>query len=144
MKKYTRSIALLCLTFSISACGGGSSDNGVAFFGALIQGDTAGHRQATALRHGANEPIEQVEICAFGECSITDGAGTWGIVSGEEFNGGNALFTIKGHGIDGTAIVSVPEGSRSVELEFIHGTGNEISVHLHTVDGKDVSAEGHH
>lgn len=140
--KYTpmkKNILILSVAL-LSGCSGGSSGDGMVIEGQLIQGAKVAH-SAPLFRHGAGESIGEVEICALGECSITDTDGRWGFVANETFNGGDVEFSIKGHGIDGTKIVSIPAGANEVFVVFEHGTGNEIDVETLTVDNKEVEHE---
>lgn len=141
--KYVSKSALVALVLypvlTLTGCGGSSSDGGIAFSGLLTQGEPATHSASLSLRHGAGENIEEVEICALGECSTTDSAGLWGFVAGEEFTGGPVVFSIKGHGIDAQKLVVIPEGASDVEIHFEHGADNEIALHHMSVDGERVN-----
>ena len=142
-KIYLISNLLLCIVFSslLLGCGGSSNNSsGILIEGQLTQGESAAHDVANGLEkiHGAGENIESVEICALGECSTTDSAGNWGFIAPESFNGGDVSFSIAGHGIDASAVVSIPQNSQNVFIHFEHGEANEITLHHFTVDGVEV------
>lgn len=124
MKKYFAIVTLLFL----SACGGGSSGNGILIEGQLLQGAETHHTSAL-FRHGANEPIGEVTICALGECSITDDAGNWGFAAPGDFQGGDVEFTIVGHGINARTNVALP-GSSDAFIVFEHGEGDIVEYEL--------------
>ncbi len=91
------------------------------------------------VAHGAGEFLENIEICAVGECSKTDANGRWGFASEATFAGGDIAFTIKGHGIDTTTIITVPSGADNVEIEFEnHGTEG-VHAHSVVVDGVETA-----
>ena len=124
----------------LSGCGGSSSDSGVSFSGLLTQGAT----EDQTLRHSENENIENVEICALGQCSTTDSAGLWGFVADNSFTGGTILFTIKGHDIDDLISVTIPTGANEVDIHFENRSENKIELHHLIVDGVSVSEVGGH
>lgn len=128
------SIFFICLI--LNACGGGSSDSGILFEGTLTEAGGAGHTNSLVLKHSVGQRIENVAVCALGECSTTDSEGQWGFVAGENFTGGDVLFTINGHGIDTTTIVSIPEGAKEVLLDFQHVEGGHIEAQHITIDGE--------
>ena len=125
-------ISALCVVFML-ACGGSSSD-GVYFNGILNQGESVAHSD-NVLRHAAGQNIENVEICALGECSTTDSNGAWAFEAPESFNGGEVEFTIKGHGIDTTQIVDVPDESSEIFVHFQRIGQNDVIVHHLIIDG---------
>ena len=143
MNKVSLSLLLALSACLISSCGGGSSDSGILLEGLLTQGEEVVHSASATLRHAANENIEDVEICALGECATTDSAGEWGFVAPESFIGGSIQFTIKGHGIDSTSEVTVPEGAQAVYVHFENSADGHVIVHHKTVDGVEVEADGH-
>lgn len=118
----------------MAGCGGSSSNDGMVFQGQLTQGSSVGHSEGMD-KHGAGEKIENVEVCALGECSMTDEDGNWGFVAPEVFTGGGVEFTINGHGIETTASVSVPEGTRDVFVHFERQGKNTVIVHHLMIDG---------
>lgn len=137
-------IASLCC---LSACGGGSSDSGMLIEGRLTQGETGGHLESAQLRHGAGETIAEVAICALGECSTTDSNGQWGFVADESYKGGDIVFTITGHGIDGTRITApIPLGASSVVINFVRGENDDVEIDSLVADGNSVvsSHDGAH
>lgn len=131
-------ICTFSLFFSTSfiACGGGSSDSGMLIEGTLTEAGGAHHVQASILRHSVGQKIENVEICALGECSTTDGEGQWGFVAGNQFSGGDVLFSVNGHGIETTTVVNIPSGANEVFLDLQHVEGGHIEAHHITVDGE--------
>ena len=136
--------ALLSMLICFVGCGGGSSDSdGVAFSGLLTQGEAASHDSSNSLRHDKGENIEEVEICALGECSVTDTQGLWGFVADQSFTGGTVLFTIKGHGIDTQSTVEIPTGASDVDIHFENVAG-QIELHHLVVDGVTVSESTGH
>jgi hypothetical protein len=136
--------ALLSTLLCFVGCGGGSSDSdGVAFSGLLTQGETASHDASNSLRHAEGENIEEVEICALGECSVTDSQGLWGFVADQSFTGGTVLFAIKGHGIDTQSTVEIPAGASDVDIHFENVAG-QVELHHLVVDGVTISESTGH
>jgi hypothetical protein len=123
------SILMLCL---VSCGGGGSSSQGMLIEGTLIQGEQSSHK--VLYKHASNEPLENVTICALGECSTTDSKGQWGFVAPETFNGGDILLSVNGHNIAASTIVSLPPNANEVVMELIHSAGAIKLEHL-TIDG---------
>ncbi|MCC6954992.1 MAG: hypothetical protein IT290_12815 [Deltaproteobacteria bacterium] len=138
MKSIYRPLSLLLLS-SLAACGGGSSsdsDDGMLITGTLSQGATAaGH--SLMLKHDAGEHIDEVSICALGECSTTDSEGQWGFVASPVFKGGLVEFSVNGHGIATTSVVDVPTDSREVSIAFVHSAGI-VTAESMTADGAEV------
>lgn len=149
MVKYSMralSVALSCLVFaSCGGSGGGSDESGTVFEGVLIQGDAVVHAERDLLAqvaHGAGEFLENIEVCALGECSKTDANGRWGFATASRFAGGEVLFSIVGHGIDTSVVIDVPSGADNVVVEFEnHG---EEGVHAHSVLVDGAEAPQHH
>lgn len=134
-------VAVLCL----SACGGGgSSDDGMLIEGTLTEAGGADHSLSLVLRHDEGARIEEVEICALGQCSTTDGAGQWGFVAPESFSGGAVSFTVVGHGIDTTTVVEIPADAGEVFLDLQHVEGGLVEAAHITVDGETTHNEEHH
>lgn len=132
-----QSISMLALT----ACGGGGgSDSGTVIEGTLTENGGAGHK-LSALKHGVGQKIENVMVCALGECSTTDSAGQWGFLAPSDFNGGAVLFTLNGHGISTTATFNVPAGAQNVVLDLQHLEGGVIQVYHITIDGEETHLE---
>jgi hypothetical protein len=126
---------LLCFVSALSiGCNGSSSNDGIVFQGQLTQGDAVAHAEATS-KHGAGQNIENVEVCALGECSTTDDGGNWAFVAPEVFTGGSVEFTLNGHGLQTNVLVDVPEGSRDVFAHFERQGGNTVVVHHLMIDG---------
>ena len=128
--------SLFFICISLQACGGGSSDSGMLIEGTLTEAGGADHSRSLVLKHGEGQPIENVEICALGECSTTDGQGQWGFVADETFTGGEVLFTIIGHGIDTTTALTISEGVQEVFLDFQHVEGGHVEAAHITIDGE--------
>jgi hypothetical protein len=139
MRKVRTFLAVLSFSFSLTACGGGSSgSSGTLIEGTLTEagGAAAAESRSLMLRHSSGQRIEDVQICALGECSTTDGEGQWALVTGDVFAGGEVLFTVKGHGIDTTAVVAIPNSAREVFVDFQHVEGGAIEAQHVTVDGE--------
>jgi hypothetical protein len=132
-------LLLTSLTFTFG-CGSSSSSSDTVFEGTLTQGDEAGERSVAS--HGANDNIGEVNICALGQCSITDDQGQWGFSIGERFPGGVVTFSFKGHGMSAQTDVQIPEGSRDVYIHF-ENQNDKVAVHHMTVNEERVEAEGH-
>lgn len=119
-------IIVLSAIALLQACGGGSSENGMLIEGSLIEAGGAGHR-SMVLKHQSGQPIENVKICTLGECSVTDGAGLWGIIADESFTGGRILITVDGHGILAETTTEIEEGADHVVIELRHVEGGKIT-----------------
>lgn len=125
-------VGLLCI---LSSCGGGGgSGSGMLIEGTLTEAGGAGHA-TVLLRHSAGQRIENVQICALGECSTTDSEGQWGFVAPEEFHGGEVLFSLNGHGISQAATVVIQPGAEEVIIDFQHVEGGLIEATHVTTDG---------
>ena len=142
MKKLIAIAILSVGCLMMTGCGGSSSDNGVVFEGFLDQGSDSGHSAKVNPRHSAGERIEEVDICAFGECSKTDAQGQWGFLV-NSFKGGEVLFSAVGHGIDDTFVVEIPESAKDVMLH-LQNNGGQVGVHHMTVNGQPFSSESAH
>jgi hypothetical protein len=125
---------LSLLTFVVAGCGSSSSD-GIYFHGTLTQGGAEAHA-GVGHRHLAGQNIENVEICALGECSTTDGNGSWAIEAPESFNGGAVEFSINGHGINTTQSLDVPADVNEVFVHFQREGSNTVFVHHLMIDGE--------
>lgn len=147
MKILKLSITALVTGSLLAACGGGgSSDSGILIEGTLTESGGAGHSNSVALKHSDGQRIENVQICALGECSTTDSEGQWGFVAGEGFAGGDVLFTLEGHGIASTSAVKIPGGASDVFIDFQHVEGGAVEAEHVTVDGETAhnEDEAHH
>lgn len=138
----------ICLGIaSLIGCGGssdGSSNGGIIFEGQLIEGvGVADERAVAQYRHGKDEPIEDVEICALGECSITDGTGNFGFRASETFISGPALFTVKGHYTDASIVVDIPKGAQEVFVHLARINEGQVELHHLEVNGERVSDHDH-
>jgi hypothetical protein len=111
--------------------------------GLLTQGKAADHR-SLQLRHGENEGIEEVTVCALEQCSVTDGQGQFGFQLDESFAGGDVLFTLRGHGIDDSLVVKLPAGADEVEVHFENDSNNKVKLHHMTVLDDDSSEDDSH
>lgn len=123
-------------SLALSACGGSSSGNDdLLIQGTLKQGSSAGHSAELALplKHGAGEPIEEVQICAAGDCTITDLEGKFGLVVDQAVAGTEVLFDINGHGIDTQTVVAIPSGVSEFEVE-LERHGDEVHSHSESTD----------
>jgi hypothetical protein len=144
-KRYKHTLATL-ITILLSACGGGSSDSGMLIEGTLTQNGGSHSEKHILTKHIDGELIENVKICALGECSITDGKGQWGFALNSSFNGGEVFFTINGHGINATTIVSIPSTANEVFLDLQHMEDGEVKAEHITIDGETMHNENeeHH
>ncbi len=136
---------LSCLAFAtLTACGGsgGSDDSGTVLSGTLTQGSAVAHALIVA-KHSAGAKIENVQICALGECSTTDGEGQWGFLIEENFAGGAIAFSIVGHGIDTTTTINIPAAAEDVVLDLVHANGVVNADHI-TIDGETSHHESEH
>ncbi len=124
------SLSLVCFS-----CGGSSSDSGILIEGTLIEGGGDAHENII-LKHSSGENLENVQVCALGECSTTDAAGQWGFVAGGDFNGGQVSFTIQGHGIDTTTLIDIPAGASEVFLDLKHEEDGSVKADHITIDGE--------
>jgi uncharacterized membrane protein len=136
MRNIAMRIIASCLTFmAVVMCGCGSSSDGVYFNGTLTQGGAVAHADLEH-RHSAGQNIENVEVCALGECSTTDGSGAWAFEAPDSFAGGTVEFTIKGHGLDTAQSVEVPAGVSEVFVHFQREGTNTVVVHHLMLDGE--------
>lgn len=135
-------VALVCY-----GCGGSSSDSGMLIQGTLVQGSKAViHSLQNILvnnRHEAGEAIENVQVCALGECSTTDLDGGWGFVANEQFKGGELLLSINGHGISSSLVVDIPAGAENVEISLEHHEDGSVHAHSVIADGVEHQEEEH-
>lgn len=127
-------IPLIISLFVITACGG-SSQSGLLIEGTLTEAGGADHSKSIILKHEDGEKIGEVTICALGECSTTDSEGQWGFVLGDNFVGGEVLFTISGHNISANSVISIPEGATDVFLDLQHTEGGLIKAEHIIIDG---------
>lgn len=137
MKKII-TIILLTLSLTLTACGGDSDvtfTSGMLVEGTLIQGEGTTHDAALGFKHSSGTAIENVQICGLERCSTTDGQGQWGFVANEDFKGGSATFTVKGHGIDTTTAVQIPLNAKEVFLDLKNIAGKVSAEHI-TADGE--------
>lgn len=142
--KISKAIVLLGIS-ALSACGGsgGGDSDGIVFEGELTQGAAVDH-SARNVKHGANEPIESVKICALGRCSTTDGEGLFGFAGPSEFKGGDVLFSVDGHGILAEEVVNIPSGAKNVNIHFETSEKTEVHLHHLIVDGAAVDITATH
>ena len=137
----------LFLCTALVACGGGSSSNsGMLIEGTLIEAGGASHANSVILKHSSGQPIENVSVCALGECSTTDLSGQWGFVVDESFTGGEVLFEINGHGIETTTLVEIADGADHVIVDFQHVEGGSVEASHITTDGNTEhhESDNHH
>ncbi len=137
------SVFALSVAFLCAACGGGgSSSDGVVVQGTLTERG-AGHSAAllAEAKHSSGQLIEDVKVCILGECSITDGAGQWGVNVGE-FAGGDVTVVVDGHGIDSSVTTNLPASARDVVIDLDHA-GNVVSIAKLLIDGEDHTGHNH-
>ena len=132
-------LSVLFITL-LTACGSSGSSDGMLIEGTLTEAGGAAHKQF--FKHAENQKIEEVTICALGQCSITDTDGQWGFVVSKDFTGGHAEFTVNGHGINTTSSIHIPENAQNVFIELQHVEGGKVEAHKITADG--VEQEDHH
>ncbi len=145
MKKVTALLvapASLLLLLSTAACSGSSSDSGTLIQGTLTEAGGADHA-ARFLRHETGEHIDGVEICALGECSTTDAEGQWGFVVNTK-NVDKALFTVKGHGINTTAVIEITPEADTITIALDHVAGGHIEPSSIKVDGVETHDHSDH
>ncbi len=136
-------VALIIGTFCAACNGGGGGPDGTIIQGTLTQSGY-GHTDNGATmsaKHAPGERIEDVKICILDQCSITDGAGQWGL-NLENFVGGEVAITIDGHGIDSQATVSLPASALDVYID-LGRDGNVITIDKLLIDGEDHSGHDH-
>jgi len=127
----------------LNACGGssGGGDDNLdtkVFEGQLTQGAAIAHTNRN-VKHGENEPIENVKICAAGRCSTTDGQGNFGFSAPAEFKGGDVLFTMDGHGILAEKVVNIPTSAKNIFIHFESSNKSEVHLHHMEIDGVQVN-----
>ncbi len=126
-----------------AACGGGSSGGGSnntkIIEGLLTQGQAVVHSEAR-IKHGENQPLEEVKICALGRCSTTDGQGNYGFSAPEDFQGGDVLFTVDGHGILAETTVNIPSTGTDIFIHLQSSSKSEVRLHHILVDGVAVES----
>lgn len=146
LAKYIKLSLTALVLSSLFACGGSSGSSGKLIEGTLMQGSGTTHRSALdsvkhdSVKHSADTPIEEVEICALGKCSRTDGKGQWGFfVENENFQN-DILFTINGHGINTSTALSLTniENINDLFIHFEHNHGTVIIHHLE-INGERVA-----
>jgi hypothetical protein len=142
--KISKVVILLGITV-LSACGGsgGGDSDGIVFEGELTQGTAVDH-SARNVKHGENEAIESVKICALGRCSTTDGAGLFGFAGPSDFKGGDVLFSVDGHGILAEEVVNIPSGAKNVNIHFETSEKTEVHLHHLIIDGVAVDLTATH
>jgi len=137
----------LVIAFSFIVCSTGCNGGGGSSEGTIVQGVLTergvGHASSDlpSPKHSAGQQIEEVKICVRGECSITDGAGQWG-VNLENFTGGDVEILVDGHGIDSSTSVSLPPTAKEVEIDLAHSK-NTIAVEKLIIDGEDHTGHDH-
>lgn len=133
---------LVCSLISVllCSCGGGGSGDGMLIEGTLVEGRGVSH---SAARHAAGESIENVSVCALGDCSITDPDGRWGIIAPEDFPGGEVLISVNGHSIDASLTIDVPHGARHVNAALLR-VDEGVALASLTVDGASEDDDHHH
>lgn len=129
--------SLFVLGFLYIGCGGSSSDSGLVLTGTLTEGDGQVH-ELSFTKHAPGENIAGVEVCALGNCSVTDSAGQWGFYVGEAFTGGAVLMTVHGHGIDTDLVVDIGAQAEDVFLHLERQGDGSVIVHHMTVDGVEI------
>ncbi len=108
MKTTPLKLFISLLLFSAAACGGGSDE--IAFSGTLVQDD--------AVARSGRSPAIGLQVCALGQCSITDGLGNWAFSVGDDtFEGGDVVFTVEGLDFISTAVV--PNLNRQSDEVFV-------------------------
>jgi len=135
-------VLLLSLVFSLSACGGGSSSDGVVFQGTLTKrGESHSAEEIAQAKHSSGQRIGEVKICILGECSITDDEGQWG-VNVDKFTGGDVTVLVEGHGINSSVVTNIPDSPRDIMMDLEHSK-NVISIAKLVIDGEDHTGHTH-
>jgi|GEM_PF-1172872 len=134
---------LLIPLLMLASCGGGSggdSSNGsdtVLLNGTLVEAGGAGHGSAASIfRHSLGASIERVRICAIGRCSITDDSGQWGFFIEQNLSGQPVEFSVDGHGIETTVVVTLPAAMSEILIELSHYEANKVRGSIMAVDGR--------
>lgn len=128
--RIVRSLSLVLLLLALLSCSGGSAKGGLVLEGLLIQGTSTGHAR---LLHSEGQFIGNVEICAFGACSITDENGQWGFATETAHEGGPVTLSINGHGIATQTPVELPAGAQYAVVELTHSDG-AVEAHLEALE----------
>jgi hypothetical protein len=141
--KLLKIVFALTVCTLVSACGGSSSSSGVILEGQITQGAEETHANNALLnRHGENEPIQDVEVCALGVCALTDSEGQFGMELPEDFEGGELVLSAKGHGIDSQTALHLDSTANDVFVHLQNQDGNLMIHHL-MINGEEVEAEQH-
>jgi hypothetical protein len=137
-------ILLSVIVISISTgCGGGSGADGTVVQGTLTERGI-GHKisQIVSAKHSAGETLENVKVCVAAACSVTDGAGQWG-VNIESFSGGDLGITVEGHGINAQTTINLPATAKDVVID-LGRNGSSLAIEKLIIDGEDHSEHDHH
>lgn len=96
---------------AIFACGGSGSNK-------VIQGNVSGPIATLSAIHFKNDNgIAGVQVCALGECDITDDNGDFAFSVKEV--PGDTLFSFSGGGFSGDVVVGLPSGAALVSVQFM-------------------------
>lgn len=96
---------------AIFACGGSGSNK-------VIQGNVSGLITTLSAIHFKNDNgIPGVQVCALGECDITDDNGDFAFSVKEV--PGDTLFSFSGGGFSGDLVVGLPSGAALVSVQFM-------------------------
>lgn len=127
----------------IAGCGGGSSSDGTVIQGTLTERGI-GHKASLEIsaKHSAGETLENVKVCVAATCSVTDGAGQWG-VNIESFAGGDLGITVEGHGINAQTTVNLPTTAKDVIIDLGRNSST-LTIEKLIIDGEDHSEHDHH
>lgn len=127
----------------VAGCnGGGGSTDGTIVQGVLTErGSGHASSENSSLKHSSGQRLEDVKVCVLSECSITDGAGQWG-VNLDNFTGGDVEILVDGHGINSSTNISLPPTAKEVEVDLAHNK-NSISVEKLIIDGEDHTGHDH-
>ena len=142
-----QALSLSLIFFTLTACGGGggsSDSDGLVLEGTLIQGEAITHGRFLP-KHSSGEPIDEVEVCALGACSVTDATGHWGFFVPGESGGEEIEITVRGHEIDSSVIVAIPADTEVAILDLMHEAGVIVASHLEFdgVHSESTSADHH-
>lgn len=126
MRQHSYVLFFSVLGFCTACGGGGGSDGGRLVEGTLTE---AGQHAAQKIvpKHSAGEPLEQVQVCALSECSVTDAKGQWGLLLPEN-TAGDVVFRIEGHGINTTTTLTLPPGNSDLTFELLHVEGGAVEL----------------
>lgn len=137
MNKINLFLTFLPLAFLIS-CGSSGGDGGSKVIeGQLTEGVGDAHTESR-IKHGVDEPIEEVEVCSLGRCSKTDSQGMFGFSVSDDFKGGDILLTVAGHETNSEIVINFPENVSTLFVHLERHSSTEVEIHHLIHDGVTV------